>query len=65
MEEEELKCSRMVKRSQGKKKIGVVNYKERIFVLTPRDFTYYEGSLIVSESVLPSLSSTASVACRY
>ncbi|XP_065186593.1 tyrosine-protein kinase SRK2-like [Sycon ciliatum] len=46
MEEEELKCSRMVKRSQGKKKIGVVNYKERIFVLTPRDFTYYEGSLI-------------------
>lgn len=43
----ELKCARMVKRSQGKKRIGVVNYKDRVFVLTETDLSYYDGNLVV------------------
>ena len=43
----ELKCSRMVKRSQGKKRLGVVNYKDRVFVLTERSLAYYDGNLSV------------------
>ena len=43
----ELKCSRMVKRSQGKKRLGVVNYRERVFVLTERALSYYDGNLVV------------------
>eukprot|EP00117_Sycon_ciliatum_P039810 scpid36624/ scgid29356/ Tyrosine-protein kinase BTK; Bruton tyrosine kinase len=42
----ELKCSRMVKRSQGKKRLGVVNYRERVFVLTERALSYYDGNLV-------------------
>lgn len=44
----EIRCARMVKRSQGKKKFGVVNYKDRVFVLTEFDLAYYDGSLAVS-----------------
>ena len=55
MADQEVKCSRMVKRSQGKKRIGVVNYKERVFVLTPDTLSYYDGNLVVSTGSGPQL----------
>lgn len=50
MADQELKCTRMVKRSQGKSKLGVVNYKERVFVLTSSSLSYFDGNLAVSAS---------------
>jgi hypothetical protein len=41
----EMKVSLMTKRSQGKSKMGPVNYKQRVFVLTPERLTYYEGTV--------------------
>ncbi|XP_065185968.1 tyrosine-protein kinase Tec-like [Sycon ciliatum] len=42
---QEIKCSRMVKRSQGKSRLGPVNYKDRVFVLTKNTLAYHEGNL--------------------
>ncbi|XP_062514060.1 tyrosine-protein kinase Tec-like [Corticium candelabrum] len=41
----ELKVSLMTKRSQGKSRMGPVNYKQRVFVLTPHHLSYYEGTV--------------------
>ena len=43
----ELKVSYMVKRSQGKSALGAVNFKKRVFVLTPNRLTYFDGTLEV------------------
>lgn len=44
-EERELKVSVMFKRAQGRKKVLTsVNWKERVFVLTPKNLNYFEGS---------------------
>ncbi|XP_022796125.1 tyrosine-protein kinase BTK-like [Stylophora pistillata] len=44
-EERELKVSVMLKRAQGRKKVLTsVNWKERVFVLTPKTLNYFEGS---------------------
>ncbi|XP_028397837.1 tyrosine-protein kinase Tec-like [Dendronephthya gigantea] len=44
-DDREIKIDLMLKRSQGKKKIlTAVNYKERVFVLTPKQLQYYEGT---------------------
>lgn len=44
-EQRELKVSVMWKRAQGKKKVLTsVNWKERVFVLTPKTLNYFEGS---------------------
>ena len=44
-DERELKVDRMLKRSQGKKKIlTAINYKERVFVLTSKTLSYYGGT---------------------
>lgn len=44
-DDREIKVDLMLKRSQGKKKIlTAVNYKERVFVLTPKQLQYYEGT---------------------
>lgn len=41
----ELKVDQMLKRSQGKKKVlTTFNYKERVFVLTPKTLRYYGGT---------------------
>ncbi len=40
----ELKVSYMVKRSQGKSTLGAVNFKKRVFVLSPTKLTYYDGT---------------------
>lgn len=45
--EMELKVSYMVKRSQGKSALGAVNFKKRVFVLTPTRLTYFDGTLEV------------------
>lgn len=45
--EVELKVSYMVKRSQGKSALGAVNFKKRVFVLTPTRLTYFDGTLEV------------------
>ncbi|XP_064404911.1 tyrosine-protein kinase BTK-like [Halichondria panicea] len=41
----ELKVSYMVKRSQGKSTLGAVNFKKRVFVLSPTRLSYYEGTI--------------------
>ena len=46
----ELKVGYMVKRSQGKSAIGAMNFKKRVFVLTTNRFSYYEGTVEVSEN---------------
>lgn len=44
-EQRELKVSVMWKRAQGKKKVLTsVNWKERVFVLTPKTLNYFEGT---------------------
>ena len=45
---QEIKISRMVKRSQGRSRLAVVNYKDRVFVLTNTFMAYHEGNLAVS-----------------
>ncbi len=48
----ELKVDLMLKRSQGKKKIlTAINYKERVFVLTPKQLQYYEGTKEVNRCI--------------
>ena len=48
-EQRELKVSVMWKRAQGKKKVLTsVNWKERVFVLTPKTLNYFEGTHEVS-----------------
>ena len=48
-EEREIKVSVMWKRAQGRKKVLTsVNWKERVFVLTPKTLNYFEGSCEVS-----------------
>ncbi|XP_076823262.1 tyrosine-protein kinase TXK-like isoform X1 [Clavelina lepadiformis] len=44
MIEEEIKIGMMTKRAQRKKSIGPVNYKERLFVLTNKKLSYYDGT---------------------
>ena len=51
--EVELKVSYMVKRSQGKSAIGAVNFKKRVFVLTPTRLAYFDGTLEVSCAYAP------------
>lgn len=46
--EVELKVSYMVKRSQGKSTLGAINFKKRVFVLTPQRLSYFDGTLEVS-----------------
>lgn len=41
----ELKIGYMVKRSQGKSALGAVNFKKRVFVLTPNRLSYFDGNL--------------------
>lgn len=43
--EVEIKVSYMVKRSQGKSALGAVNFKKRVFVLTPSRLSYFDGTL--------------------
>ena len=43
----EIKVSYMVKRSQGKSALGAVNFKKRVFVLSPTRLTYYDGTIEV------------------
>lgn len=44
-EQRELKVSVMWKRAQGKKKVLTsLNWKERVFVLTPKTLNYFEGT---------------------
>lgn len=44
-EQRELKVSVMWKRAQGRKKVlTTVNWKERVFVLTPKTLNYFEGN---------------------
>lgn len=44
-EQRELKVAVMWKRAQGKKKVlSSVNWKERVFVLTPKTLNYFEGN---------------------
>lgn len=45
MAEKELKVGMLTKRSQQKKSIGPINYKERVFVLTNQKLSYYEGDM--------------------
>lgn len=46
-EDLELKVSYMVKRSQGKSTLGAVNFKKRVFVLSPSRLSYYDGTIEV------------------
>ena len=48
----ELKIGYMVKRSQGKSALGAVNFKKRVFVLTPNRLSYFDGNLEVSHSYI-------------
>ena len=49
-EHRELKVGVLLKRAQGKSKVLTqVNWKARVFVLTPHKLSYYEGSCEVSE----------------
>jgi hypothetical protein len=51
-DDRELKVDLMLKRSQGKKKIlTAINYKERVFVLTPKQLHYYEGTTEVNSCI--------------
>ena len=45
--EVEVKVSYMTKRSQGKSALKTVNFKKRVFVLTPNRLAYFEGTLEV------------------
>lgn len=45
--EVELKVSYMTKRSQGKSALGAINFKKRVFVLTPNRLAYFDGTLEV------------------
>ena len=47
----ELKVSYMVKRSQGKSTLGAVNFKKRVFVLSPTRLTYYDGTIEVGRKL--------------
>ena len=47
----ELKVGYMVKRSQGKSTLGAINFKKRVFVLTPSCLSYFDGTLEVSVSL--------------
>ena len=48
-EQREIKVSVMWKRAQGRTKVLTsVNWKERVFVLTPKTLNYFEGSCEVS-----------------
>ena len=47
--EVELKVGYMTKRSQGKSALGAINFKKRVFVLTPNRLAYFDGTLEVSE----------------
>ncbi|XP_077983583.1 tyrosine-protein kinase Tec-like [Glandiceps talaboti] len=40
-----IKKDHMIKRSVNKRKMGPVNYKSRVFVLTAQTLTYYDGDL--------------------
>ncbi len=63
-EELELKVSYMVKRSQGKSTLGAVNFKKRVFVLSPTKLTYYDGTFEV-RGVLVALSYTCHELCTF
>ena len=39
-----LKQSVLTKRSQGKSRLSAANYKTRLFVLTPEEISYHEGT---------------------
>ena len=43
----ELKTGCMVKRSQGKSTLGSINFKKRVFVMTPSRLNYYDGNMEV------------------
>uniref|UniRef100_A0A672HIB4 PH domain-containing protein n=1 Tax=Salarias fasciatus TaxID=181472 RepID=A0A672HIB4_SALFA len=43
MSAEPLLEERLIKRSQQKKRMSPLNYKERLFVLTKSQLTYYDG----------------------
>ena len=45
-----IRSSLMVKRSINKKKLGPVNYKNRVFYLTHEHIYYFEGTLDVSKT---------------
>ena len=45
--EVELKVGYMTKRSQGKSALGAINFKKRVFVLTPNRLAYFDGTLEV------------------
>lgn len=45
--EVELKVSYMTKRSQGKSALGAINFKKRVFVLTPNRLAYFDGNMDV------------------
>ena len=47
--EVEVKVSYMTKRSQGKSALKTVNFKKRVFVLTPNRLAYFEGTLEVRD----------------
>ena len=47
--EVEVKASYMTKRSQGKSALKTVNFKKRVFVLTPNRLAYFEGTLEVRD----------------
>lgn len=44
-----IKQGLMVKRSQNKKRFMPINYKQRWFVLTTKNFIYYESESEVSQ----------------
>jgi len=44
-----IKQGLMVKRSQNKKRFMPINYKQRWFVLTTKNFIYYESETEVSQ----------------
>lgn len=47
----ELKVGYMTKRSQGKSALGAINFKKRVFVLTPNRLAYFDGTIEVSVGV--------------
>ena len=48
----ELKVGYMVKRSQGKSTLGAINFKKRVFVLTPSCLSYFDGTLEVRDNTI-------------
>lgn len=46
-QEVELKVGYMTKRSQGKSALGAINFKKRVFVLTPNRLAYFDGTIEV------------------